>query len=90
MATDYFPNEGNSSIDAPIRYAFSITPADGADITYTTRGLYVGVSGNVKVDLDGGSTAVTLVGLAAGVVHPLRVTRVYSTDTTATDIVGMY
>jgi len=76
--------------DAPASNAFAVTPNDSADLTHAARGLYVGASGDVKVDLVGGDTAVTLVGLAAGVVHPIRVKRVYSTDTTATSIVALY
>ena len=49
----------------------------------------MGTSGDVKVDMLGGET-VTIKNLAPGHFHPLRVTRVYSTDTTAVDIVGGY
>lgn len=73
---------------APVENAFSITPDDDNDLADDTRGLYVGVSGDVKLTLVGGTT-VTLKALAAGVVHPLRVKRVHDTDTTATDIVGV-
>lgn len=69
--------------------AFGITGNDGADLAQVTRGLYVGASGNVKVTLVGGDT-VTFVELAVGVIHPLRITRVWSTGTTATSIVGVY
>lgn len=65
-----------------------VTPSDSANIKLT-RGLYVGVSGDVRVRMEDGSL-VTLVGLAAGIVHPLRVQQVYSTSTTATDIVAAY
>jgi hypothetical protein len=75
-------------LTAPIEHAAEITPADGADLTNFSRAIYVGVSGNIKVDLVGGETAVTFVGLAAGVFHPIRATRIYSTDTTATSIVA--
>ena len=50
----------------------------------------MGVAGDVKVDFRGSGAAVVLPALAAGVVHPFRVSRVYSTDTTATSIVGLY
>ncbi len=67
----------------------SVTPSDSTELTYTTRGLYVGVAGNVAVVMADG-TSVTLTGLAAGVVHPLRVKQVRSTGTTATGIVGFW
>jgi len=86
---DTFVSEAQNR-EKPAEHAFAITPADGTDLAYVTRGLYVGVSGDAKVDMVGGEQAVVFTALAAGVVHPLRVTRVYSTDTTATNIVGVY
>jgi hypothetical protein len=75
----------------PARNAAAITPSDTVDLTSPTRGLYVGVSGDVvAIMADDGTTSVTFTGLAAGVVHPLRVKRVKSTGTTATNIVALY
>jgi hypothetical protein len=88
-ATNTFEATYDVSATAPAVHAFAITPANGADLSFVTRGLYVGVSGDVKVDTLGGDT-VTFVGLAAGVIHPIRAKRVYATGTTATDIVGVY
>ncbi len=82
-------SEHQAGLASPMENGFSITPHDTTDLTYVTRGLYVGGSGHVKVDLAGGDT-VTLNSMAAGVVHLLRVTRVYSTGTAATSIVGLY
>lgn len=54
-----------------------------------TIGLYVGVTGDVAIaDRDG--TSVTLTGLAAGMWHGVRTTKVFSTGTTATNIVAMW
>ena len=70
--------------------AVTITPDDATDLaTVPTTGLYIGGNGNIKVDmLDG--TATTFVGLKAGVVYPFKITRVYATGTTATNIVVLY
>lgn len=87
MSTDTVKNHLELA-SLPAGNAFDITPHNSNDLTIKTRGLYVGVTGNVKVDI--GGTAITFVGLAAGVIHPLRVTRVYATGTTATNIVGVY
>lgn len=78
-----------AGLESPAEHAFAITPADGSDLANTTRGLYVGVSGDVALITAGGDT-VTLVGLAAGIIHPIRAARVKSTGTTATSIVGVY
>jgi len=72
---------------APAAAGAAVTPHDTNNIA-PTRGLYVGVSGDVKVVMLDGTT-VTFVGLAAGIVHPLTVVRVFSTDTTATNIVAL-
>jgi len=74
----------------PGNSAFAITPDNDEDLAYVTRGIYVGVAGDVKVDMFGTGTAVVFKDLAAGVVHPLRVKRVYEAGTDATNIVGVY
>lgn len=76
-------------VTRPAENAFAVTPNNFADLAEDTRGLYVGVSGDVKVDLVGGTT-VTFVNLAAGVIHPIRARRVYATGTSATSIIGAY
>ena len=73
-----------------IQNAFAITPNDSTDLAQTTTALYVGVDGDVKVDLAGDGTGITFKALAAGVWHPMAVTKVYFTGTDATDIIGAY
>ena len=68
--------------------AAAVTPSDSADIR-PTRGLFVGAAGNIKVDMALGTT-LTFTGVQAGSILPIQVKRVYSTDTTATDIVALY
>lgn len=76
-------------LTAPAEDAASITPDDAADLPRPTRGLYVGTGGAARVSLVGGAEVV-LVGLIAGVIYPLRIARVHATDTTASDLVGLY
>ena len=71
----------------PAESATAVTPSDSTVIS-PTRALYVGATGDVKVDMADGTT-VTYANLAAGIIHPLSVTRVYSTDTTATSIIAV-
>lgn len=68
--------------------AAAVTPADDGALR-VTRALYVGGAGNVKVDMTLGNT-VTFVGVVAGTILPIQVSRVYNTDTTATNIVALY
>jgi len=72
----------------PIAGGFAITPSDADDLSKMTRGINVAAAGNVKLVTYKGDT-VTLY-LAAGVIHPVMAVKVFSTDTTATGIVGLY
>jgi hypothetical protein len=74
-------------LDSPISNAFDILPSDDVDIQAATRALYIGTPGDIRVRLLGGAD-VTFV-QASGML-PVRVTRVFATETTADDIVGMY
>lgn len=68
---------------------FDVVPSDTIDLTYPTTYLWVGASGDVKVDLLKGGT-VTLKAVQAGKLHKIKAKRVYATGTTATGIVGAY
>lgn len=72
----------------PARNASAITPNDSADLTTRALALYVGVSGDVKLDTWGGET-VTFANVPAGIL-PVRARRVYATGTTASGIIGLY
>lgn len=69
--------------------AEAVTPSDST-VLKPTRGLYIGTAGDVKVDMAERGTAVIFVGLQAGTLLPVQVTKVYSTDTDATDILALY
>lgn len=65
-----------------------ITPSDTVSLAAPARALYVGGAGNISIQpLEG--PAVTLVGVPAGALLPISVTRVNVTGTTATDLVGL-
>lgn len=75
--------------------AAAVTPSDTVNIPAVTGGtnngcvLYVGGSGNIKVTTVGGDDVV-FVGLSAGQFVPVQVKRVWSTSTTATNIVALW
>lgn len=83
-------NEALNQYDASISSA--TVPTLDAALPRITRGLYVGVSGNVTVQFAGDADAgtVTLIGLAAGVWHPMQIQKIISATTTATNIVVGY
>lgn len=68
--------------------AAAVTPGDSTALR-PTRGLYIGGAGNVKVEMSLGNV-VTFTGVLAGSILPVQVVKVYSTDTTATNIVALY
>lgn len=70
--------------------AVAVTPNDSADLTNgECRALYVGMGGNVSLDV-GNSTAVVFSNVPSGGILPIRAKRVRSTSTTATNIVALY
>lgn len=86
----YMPNGGQSlrTINHGQLSATAITPSDST-ILKQSRGLYIGGAGNVAVTMADGTT-VNFNALSVGVVHPLSVTQVKATGTTATNIIALY
>jgi len=78
-----------SSLDAPASHAEAVTPNDGADLTTSARGLYIGGAGDVVLVTTGGDE-VTFSSLTAAAILPVRTARVKSTGTTATNIVALW
>lgn len=74
---------------APIRRGFSIAPSDADDLVAELRALYVGSSGDLALILASGD-AITLAGVPAGSLLPLRAVRVKASGTTAGLLVGLY
>ncbi len=71
----------------PAEEGVAVTPSDTVNLTSPARALWVGVSGNVSVEMVGVGTAIVFVG-AQGLL-PVSVTRVNATLTTATNIVAL-
>lgn len=78
---------GRSSDISSSYSCVALTPNDSTTFP-TVRGLYIGVSGDVAVTTAYGE-AVTFKNVPVGI-HPVQVTQVKSTGTTATDIIGLY
>lgn len=68
--------------------AAAITPSNTVNLTNPSV-VYVGGTGNVRV-LTAQGDDVTFVNVPAGAVLPVQVLRVYSTNTTATNMLGIY
>lgn len=78
-----------SNYDFPYRRAAAITPHDtNASITGSPIAIYVGVTGNINMTIDG--TDVVFKGAQAGSILPISASAIKSTSTTATDLVALY
>ena len=84
-------------VESGVKAAFDVTPSDantladdlGADYA-VTKGIFVGVAGDVEVMMANGSGGSAVVfGLLAGF-HPLNVTQILDSNTTATGIKALY
>lgn len=67
----------------------AVTPADGADLSNYAYCVWVGTSGDMKVDTLAGQT-VTFKAVVAGMWHAIACTKIYDTDTTADEILIGY
>lgn len=75
-------------LQSPATDGVAVTPSDSTVLT-TTRYIFVGGAGNLSVVTSAGTT-LTLTGVTAGSLLPLRVTKVRSTSTTATNIAALW
>lgn len=84
---------GGSSVGAerqlPGKHALAVTPSDSADLAYTTRAIFVGGAGALKVRMLSGEDVV-FTGVTAGTVLPIHAIRVWSSGTTATNITAIF
>lgn len=77
------------TIDSVAEKAYAITPDDNADLPTATRSIYVGTGGDLKVDMVDSGTGVVFKNLPDGALLPIRVKKVYTTDTTALNLVAL-
>jgi hypothetical protein len=77
-----------TGLSDPVTDGVAVTPSDSTVLT-TTRAVFVGGAGNLAVVMASGNS-LTLTGVTAGSVLPLRVTKVKSTGTTATNIAALW
>lgn len=66
----------------------SVSPSDANTLTFVARALFIGVGGNVKVQMISGAS-LTFVSVQSGTLLPIQVCQVFNTGTTATSIVAL-
>jgi hypothetical protein len=76
-------------LSEPVTGGEAVTPHNSTDLVKVSRALWVGGAGNVAAVMKDG-TVLTFVGVPAGTMLPIRVSRVNSTNTTATSMVALY
>lgn len=81
-----FENKG-AGATVPAIHVMDVTPNNNCNDQFAqpNRGIWVGASGNLRVQTYGGET-LTIVGIQSGTLLPLVVKCIYSTSTTATSI----
>lgn len=86
MADTTQVNSIGKQINLQAIHAVTVVPSDSTILSAST--VYVGVAGNVAVTTVAGDV-VTFVGMAAGTILPVLVTKVMLTNTTATTMIAL-
>lgn len=79
----------SQSLVSPAKNGQAVTPNDVTELTNVSRGIYVGIGGDLSVVMEGGQT-ITFPGVPGGSLLPIRANIVRSTGTTADSIVAVW
>ena len=81
-----------AALSSPAEHVALVTKSDTDELANASRGISFAGVGALKVTMVSGGDPVIIPSgaLAAGVIHPLRVKQVWSTDTGATGIVAYW
>ena len=85
---DYFKDH-QLTLTSPASDAAAVTPDDNAALTFVPRAIYVGGTGDLAVEMQGGQN-ITFANIQGGTVLAIRALRVRQTGTTATGIVAIW
>lgn len=77
-----------SDVIVPGEHAAAVTLSDSTVLDPTPRAIYVGTAGNLKVTMRGGEV-VTFTNIVVGW-HPIRPSILWSTGSTASNIVAIW
>lgn len=69
--------------------AAEVTPSNTEDLSVIASALYIGVAGDVKVNMEGSGSEIVFKSVPVGILRG-RFKRVYSTGTTATNIIMLW
>ncbi|MFV2002361.1 MAG: hypothetical protein ACC619_05220 [Paracoccaceae bacterium] len=77
------------TLTSPATNASALVPSDTATLPVISRAIFVGQTGDVSVEMQGGQT-VLFQNVQAGSILAIRATRLRQTGTTASAIVSMW
>lgn len=77
------------AVFAPANRAVAVAPHDTNALADVPKALFVGSGGTIVLRAAGSTADVTLKGVAAGAILPVRASHVRATGTTAADIVAL-
>jgi hypothetical protein len=86
--TDRFANT-QSSLSSPASGGIAVEPSDEISLSETSRALYVGSGGSLRVRMLSGEI-LDFIGVSAGVLLPIRVTQVLASGTSGRNIVALF
>lgn len=92
---DTFQNV-SPTLDGPARRLDALAKSDDETVSFeTTRGLWVGTGGDLVVtdaehDITGGGAKRTIKNVPDGTLLPFRIKKLWSTGTSAADVLGLY
>ena len=78
----------STGLESPGFHAAEVIPSDTTDLAQTSRALFIGMGGNLRVTM-AGDEIVTFRNVSAGTL-PIRARRIHATGTTAADIVAIW
>jgi hypothetical protein len=78
----------SDSLNSPPSHASNITPDDTADLPFVSRGVNVAGAGSLRITTVRGDIATLHV--AAGIILPIRASRIWAAGTTATGIAVLW
>ena len=77
------------SLTSPAIDGAVVVPSDTVQLAQVSRAIYVGSTGDIAAELASG-TQVTFTAVPAGMILPLRLRKIRSTGTSATNIVALW
>lgn len=88
MAAEDLFSTYQGGLESPASNAVSASLQNSGELGYVTRALYVGVAGDVKVEMAGGGSATFRADNFQ--LLPIRVKQVYATGTTGQSIIALW